>query len=209
MKTLHFVRHGTVHNPDGILYGRLPGFYLSNRGHLEAAAAAQGVVELSVTKQVPVQALFSSPLDRTCQTANAFHRNHSLWPGPTRRMEDLIECGQVFEGQRFPSPETLRKPSNWKYLRNPFRPSWGESYASIFSRMEAAADTAQEGIQEGAAAVLVSHQVPIVIYRRGIEGKPFFHDPAVRQCAPASVTTVEYKGGVPVSLTYHEFPTAY
>ena len=30
--TIHFVRHGEVHNPDHILYERLPGFHLSDRG---------------------------------------------------------------------------------------------------------------------------------------------------------------------------------
>src|SRR5690606_42013285 len=30
--TVHLLRHGEVHNPDGILYGRLPGYRLSDRG---------------------------------------------------------------------------------------------------------------------------------------------------------------------------------
>ena len=29
---VHLVRHGEVHNPDGILYGRLAGFHLSEAG---------------------------------------------------------------------------------------------------------------------------------------------------------------------------------
>ena len=29
---IHLVRHGEVHNPEGILYGRMPGYGLSQRG---------------------------------------------------------------------------------------------------------------------------------------------------------------------------------
>ena len=37
---VHVVRHGEVHNPTGVLYGRLPGFHLSERGRAQAAAVA-------------------------------------------------------------------------------------------------------------------------------------------------------------------------
>ena len=37
---VHVVRHGEVHNPDGILYGRLPGFRLSDTGRAQAAGRA-------------------------------------------------------------------------------------------------------------------------------------------------------------------------
>ena len=30
--TVHLLRHGEVHNPGGVLYGRLPGFRLSTAG---------------------------------------------------------------------------------------------------------------------------------------------------------------------------------
>ncbi|MDP9227152.1 MAG: histidine phosphatase family protein, partial [Actinomycetota bacterium] len=37
--TIHLVRHGQVENPKGVIYGRLPGFHLSERGLQEAASA--------------------------------------------------------------------------------------------------------------------------------------------------------------------------
>ena len=30
--TIHLMRHGEVHNPHAVLYGRLPGYRLSERG---------------------------------------------------------------------------------------------------------------------------------------------------------------------------------
>jgi broad specificity phosphatase PhoE len=39
--TVHLLRHGEVHNPDGVLYGRLPGFRLSDLGERQAQAAAE------------------------------------------------------------------------------------------------------------------------------------------------------------------------
>ena len=41
--TVHLLRHGEVHNPDGLLYGRLPGYRLSERGHAMARAVADAL----------------------------------------------------------------------------------------------------------------------------------------------------------------------
>src|SRR4029453_10324251 len=38
--TIHLLRHGEVHNPDGVLYGRLPGYPLPERGHAMARMGA-------------------------------------------------------------------------------------------------------------------------------------------------------------------------
>src|SRR5215467_14650507 len=60
---VHLVRHGEVANPDGILYGRIPGFHLSEDGQIMAKAAADYLVGRRVT------ILKSSPLERAIQTA--------------------------------------------------------------------------------------------------------------------------------------------
>ena len=46
---LHLVRHGEVHNPQRVLYGRLEGFGLSDLGHGMAAAAVTGLAGHPVT----------------------------------------------------------------------------------------------------------------------------------------------------------------
>ena len=44
MPTVHLVRHGQVHNPDKVLYGRLPQFRLSEAGEQMAQAVADYLV---------------------------------------------------------------------------------------------------------------------------------------------------------------------
>jgi broad specificity phosphatase PhoE len=41
LTTIHLLRHGEVHNPTKVLYGRLPGFRLSERGLEQAEVAAR------------------------------------------------------------------------------------------------------------------------------------------------------------------------
>ena len=43
---VHLVRHGEVHNPAHVLYGRLEGFGLSDLGHRMAAAAVTALLQL-------------------------------------------------------------------------------------------------------------------------------------------------------------------
>ena len=62
---IHLVRHGEVHNPQRILYGRLPRFGLSDAGRQQVQAAARWLNDRSLT------ALFSSPMLRARQTAQA------------------------------------------------------------------------------------------------------------------------------------------
>ena len=60
---IHLVRHGHVHNPDKILYGRLPRFRLSDKGRRQARAAGRFLSDQ------PVRGVFSSPMLRARQTA--------------------------------------------------------------------------------------------------------------------------------------------
>lgn len=62
-KMLYLVRHGLVHNPNGVQYGRLPGFHLSDVGRKEAALAG------GFLANVPLEAVWHSPLERTVETA--------------------------------------------------------------------------------------------------------------------------------------------
>jgi broad specificity phosphatase PhoE len=60
---VHLLRHGEVHNPNHVLYGRLPGYHLSANGLMMAAAAAD------YFDGRPVAAVFASPLERAQETA--------------------------------------------------------------------------------------------------------------------------------------------
>ena len=192
---VHLVRHGEVSNPDGILYGRLPGFHLSEEGRLMAKAAAGFLAGRDVA------VLVTSPLERAQETAAPLAAQFGLVPQVDDR---LIEPWNHFEGTGFGVGDgALRRPANWWYLRNPFRPSWGEPYTSIAARMRAAI-AAAAAAAAGREAVCVSHQLPIWVIRRSVEGRPLWHHPGRRTCALASVTSFRYLDGQLTRISYAE-----
>ena len=66
---IHLIRHGEVHNPGGVLYGRLPHFRLSELGHKMAKSAASKVAETVASDGRTVVKLLASPLLRTQESA--------------------------------------------------------------------------------------------------------------------------------------------
>jgi len=98
---------------------------------------------------------------------------------------------------------SLRHPEHWPYLRNPFRPSWGEPYKEQVDRMLAAVESARE-LARGHEAVLVSHQLPVWVTRLALEHRHLWHDPRKRQCSVASLTSLRYEGDTLVGVGYSE-----
>jgi broad specificity phosphatase PhoE len=192
---VHLVRHGEVSNPDGVLYGRRPGFHLSEEGRLMAKAAAGFLAGRDVA------VLVTSPLERAQETAAPLAAQFGLTP----RIDDrLMEPWNHFEGTRFGVGDgALRRPANWWYLRNPFRPSWGEPYASIAARMRAAM-AAAAAAAPGREAVCVGHQLPIWVTRLAAEGRQLWHHPARRTCSLASVTSFSCLDGQIRLISYAE-----
>ncbi len=184
---IHLVRHGEVHNPTGVLYGRLPGFRLSDAGEQQAKVTCQFLADRGAGRDVA--AVIASPLERAQQTAAPIGEQFGLEVGVDHR---LIESENVFEGGVVEvGPKILSHPHLWPHLRNPFRPSWGEEYALIARRVLAAVQDAAAQVA-GREAVLVSHQLPIYMARRAAEGRRLWHRPDRRQCALASVTTLVF-----------------
>lgn len=192
---VHLLRHGEVHNPDGILYGRIPGFHLSARGRQMADVVAAQLAGADVTLVV------SSPLERAQETAAPIAAAHGLPVGTDVR---LIEAGNTFEGKKFGVGDgSLRHPAQWAKLVNPFRPSWGEPYEQIAARMLAVVDLARTAAA-GHEAVLVSHQSPVWIARLKLEGRRLWHDPRKRQCSLASLTSLTYDGDRLAAIAFSE-----
>lgn len=192
---VHLVRHGEVENPRGMLYGRLPGFGLSAEGRVMAKAAADFLAGRDVT------VLRSSPLERTMESAEPLAAQFGL---AVEVDERLIEPWNHFEGMTFGVGNgALRRPGHWLELRNPFRPSWGEPYTEVAQRMFAAMSDAVRAA-DGHEAVCVTHQLPIWVVRRSVEGRPLWHDPRRRQCALSSVTSFTYRDGGITGMSYAE-----
>lgn len=191
---LHLVRHGEVHNPKRVLYGRLPDYHLSRAGREMAQAAADHVASLDR----PVAALYSSPLERAQESAEPFAARFDLVPEIDIR---IIEPTNVFEGTQM--RRSLMNPLNWWHLRQPSLPSWGEPYASIAERMLSAMGEAWRSVDSG-DLVMVSHQAPIWITHLRVAGLPLQHDPRTRRCALSSVTSFELVGDVWREVAYAE-----
>ncbi|MEU9887211.1 histidine phosphatase family protein [Sphaerisporangium sp. NPDC051011] len=189
---VHLLRHGEVHNPQGLLYGRLPGYHLSENGRSMAEMVAKALAGRDVT------ALYSSPLERAQETSAPLAQTFGL---PVQTDDRLIEADNVFEGLVIGG--MFRTPGNFRHMWNPARPSWGEPYTEIVDRMRSIINQARAGAR-GHEVVLVSHQLPIWIIRLAAEGRRFWHDPRRRQCALASVTSLTFEGDRLASVGYSE-----
>jgi broad specificity phosphatase PhoE len=194
--TVHVARHGEVENPKKILYGRQPGWRLSDRGQQMAETLGEW------SKQLNIGALHVSPLQRAQETAAPIARAHGL---EITTDERLIEAGNVFEGKSFElGSGVLKHPASWRHLYNPWKPSWGEPYEEQINRMLAAVFAAHKAAN-GKDAIVVSHQLPIWILRSAIEGRSLLHDPRKRICTLASVTSIHFDDqGVISGLSYSE-----
>ncbi|MGW5445754.1 histidine phosphatase family protein [Streptomyces asiaticus] len=192
---VHVMRHGEVHNPEGVLYGRLPGYHLSDLGRQMADRVAEHLADRDITHVV------ASPLERAQETAAPIAKAHGLDVASDER---LIEAANVFQGKTFGVGDgALRKPGNWRHLTNPFRPSWGEPYVDQVVRMMTALGRARDTAR-GHEAVCVSHQLPIWIVRSFVERRRLWHDPRRRQCTLASLTSFTFRGDRIVSVGYSE-----
>lgn len=187
------MRHGEVENPSGVLYGRIPGFGLSERGHRMAAIAAESLAD------APVAAVVASPLQRTQESAAPWLERFGLELVLEPR---LIEPANRFEGLNL-KRDLRRNPKHWPFLLNPLWPSWGEAFFSIRNRMMAAITDHWQATESG-DLVLVSHQLPIWMVARTVAGKQLAHDPRRRRCALSSITTLERRGDRFVEVSYTE-----
>lgn len=182
---VHLVRHGEVYNPEKILYGRIPGYHLSARGHSQAAKTAQSFEGHDVTY------LAASPLQRTQETSLPIAKVTGL---EVETDKTIIESANQFEGRHVKGWRSeLWNPKHWPLLTKPTEPSWGEPYEEIAARMMNAVERARLEA-EGHEAILVSHQLPIVMVQRTVLEQRLPHAPWARQCDLASVTSLLFNG---------------
>ena len=180
--TIYLVRHAEVHNPERVLYGRLPGYVLSPQGRTQAAHAADMLAGL------PLRAIYTSPLLRARQTAAAIARHH---PGvPVRRSLLLTEVGSSWQGTPFAS-----FPQGFATYDNCREPA-DETLEVVRRRMTRFLTRARLR-HPGARIVAVSHGDPITILRVALGGDPLTLDAlrGDRYAGLASITAVTYAPG--------------
>ncbi|MGP9487380.1 histidine phosphatase family protein [Glutamicibacter sp. AOP5-A2-7] len=203
VSTVHLLRHGEVSNPNRVLYGRIPGYGLSELGFQMADRAGEYFAKRQA-EGARVVRLVASPLLRAQQTAQPAAQALGL---PIITDDRVIEAGNSFEGLAQIKTH-LKNPRYWPLLRNPLKPSWGEPYAEQVARMRQAMDAQRQAAVaehgDGAEIIIVSHQLPIWVTRRAGEGKPLWHDPRQRECTLSSITSFEFDGDELRSVNYTE-----
>lgn len=193
---LHLVRHGEVFNPGGVLYERIEGFGLSDRGHQMAKAAAEQLK----SEGIEISKLVASPLQRTRESAKPISDIYGIEPVFDER---VIEPWNLFKGLRLGPRALLKRPSILLNLYNPSKPSWGEPFADIASRMNSAALEHWSEAESG-DVVIVSHQLPIWMVYRSANGLKLPHNPRDRRCSLSSITSFEVIDGKLREVAYRE-----
>ena len=190
--TLHLVRHGEVENPKGVIYGRLPGYNLSERGLRQAAEAARRL------RDADLGSVWASPLERAQETAQAIAEPHALEVLTDVR---LTESGSTLEGVTRGIAAVVRSPRHLWHMRNPWRPSWGETFDDIRARMYSVAAEAVARSPDREIA-LVSHQTPVLVARLGLARRRVPPWLARVPCETGSVTTLVLDRGRVVEASY-------
>jgi probable phosphomutase (TIGR03848 family) len=146
--TLLLVRHGANDWVHGRLAGRIPGIHLNDIGRQQAEAVAARLGDL------PIEAIYTSPLDRTVDTAQAIATPRSL---PLRIIEGVqeVDYGE-WQGAEL---KELYKHELWPGVQ--FYPSGtrfpnGETLGEAQNRMVAALDMLRARHPKG-MIVVVSH----------------------------------------------------
>ena len=148
--TIWLARHGEVHNPSNVLYGRLPRVRLTREGRRQARALADFL------RPRPLVAIYSSPMLRARRTAAAVLEAHPELQR-VRIDKDLLEVRSAWQGEPLASLEQI----DWDFYTNPRDPG-DESLRAIHDRM-------QRWLQRvlrrhaGSEVLGVSHGDPILI----------------------------------------------
>lgn len=160
--TLYFTRHGEVHNPKGILYGRLPDFHLSEKGEAEVAETAKFL------KNKPISQLYASPLERAQETARII--NNQLQLPSIHTNNEILEVGTAYQGRLFSELDPIQD----MVYKKPLSPT-DETMEQIAGRMMAFVKAVVKEYP-GEHIVVCSHGDPIMFLAATIKRQPL--DPA-------------------------------
>lgn len=186
-----YVRHGQTSTTGTSLPGRAAGLHLADAGRAQAEAAAVRIAGLK-----HVHAIYSSPLERTRETAAPIAKLRNLRPKVKR---GLNECD--FGEWTGAELKTLRKLPEWKAVQqypSGFRFPGGESFAEMQVRITSTVD-ALCGDHRGETIVAVSHADPIKAAVASAMGThlDLFQRIVV---SPCSITAIAYGVTGPVVL---------
>lgn len=158
------VRHGEVHNPEGVIYAGLPGYGLSDAGRRQAKDLAGAL------RGLPVTALYSSPLERAMETAEILGEATGAEIVPDERLYEWRHW-QQWAGMTWEELRTEGREAWEAYQADPASVTSGESIAELGDRMTSWLDEVLERHDRG-IVVGVAHLEPLrtILLRR--TGRP-------------------------------------
>ncbi len=148
------VRHGEVHNPDGVIYAGMAGFGLSDLGRHQASAVGKA---LQGTK---IAALYASPLDRAMETAGIIGELTKAQVHPDERLHEWRHWHQ-FAGMTWEELRTKAGTAWEAYTSDPGSVTSGESLAQLADRVGEWLGEAMRDHGDGGLIIAVTHLEPL------------------------------------------------
>jgi len=191
---LYLVRHCDVRNPDGVLYGHLPDFGLSEKGVDQARVLGR------YFKGTPVRRIYTSPLQRARETADIIAGH--LDGVPVVETADLIEArfGRYLQGVR-PRDVPWRRPLWFVHMIWPGLLPGDESVREMATRVRRPLGQLLDEFP-GDGGVCVSHGDPIQAFWVDSDGRPPYALHRL-QCAKGGMLELDYEDHALASLRYH------
>jgi len=158
---IYLVRHGKVENPGKVIYGRLPGFGLSEQGKRQAHVLGKHLSKKTI------HAIYTSPLERARETASiisSYHNNIAVIHD-----ELLLEVNSPYlEGKPFAYADHI----GWDFYQEKYYSLGQERKKDLLTRMQRALENIRL-THKGKSVVVVSHGDPIMITISRFAKKPF------------------------------------
>jgi probable phosphoglycerate mutase len=198
MAVLLLIRHGDNEMTGSRLPGRLPEVHLNPHGREQAENLAQAMRDL------PLSAIYSSPLDRTLETALPLSQVKNL---PIQCQEGLIEVDfGDFSGKTF---EELRQIQLWDQLHaqaSSIRFPGGETLEEAQSRAKQALNLILSAFGKEDIVVCVTHADIVRLTVLDVLGLPV---DAIHRLSvdTASVTMIETNDGKAVLRHFNQVMT--
>ena len=148
MTLLLLIRHALTDHTGKRLYGRTPGVRLSERGREQSRALAERL------REVPLDALYTSPMDRCRETASILLEGRRLRARTARDLNE-VDYGE-WTGRAFGA---LRRTKAWRMVRThpaAVRFPGGETLSEVQVRAVRALEEIA-GRHPGATVAVVSH----------------------------------------------------
>ena len=190
---LFLVRHCDVFNPQGVLYGHLPGFRLSERGIRQAHSLGRRLAT------EPIRQIYTSPLQRAQETAAIIA---SYLPGvEVTTTDELLEArfGKYLEGVK-PRDVIWRRPLWVVHMLRPGLLRRDETVARMSARVQAPIDRLLRD-HPGEAGVCISHGDPIQAFWVKADGRSDFALHRL-ECMKGGMLTLDYEGRRLAGKTY-------